>query len=238
MRNANKQEIINFKEQFCKNDSDRNRISNHFNVQIESFEELLPGKFINSYASGNRKIESSFIMLRVTDIENEVLYSPVFSESLGRIMLKAWGLDTPKKRSIFTAVNHGGQVGGIGGVGGQRQYNRNNAKLRTLILYARSLMIFHIDDPKPMSGILNDIYQKLERNPRWEVRKGEVKCVNTAIKNFLLKDINIVNENYADLGQYIKYLTNNTNGRHLRNYDFESLREILTNEYPDETIYF
>ena len=35
-------------------------------------EELLPGKIVSSYATGNRDIENSFIMFRVCDIIKDI----------------------------------------------------------------------------------------------------------------------------------------------------------------------
>ena len=166
-----------------------------------------------------------------------IQYFPVFSETVGRKMLKSWNKPVPKKRSIFIEDNNG--VGrGNGGTGNGNKKNVENSKLRSLILFARSLMILHINDPQPMNGMLKEIYEKLELHPYWNVRNYEVKAVNTAIGSFLRKDINVQNENFQNLHDYILYLQTNVTGRRLRNTNFDTLRNIMRTEYPAEQVYF
>lgn len=142
MRTANEYEIAIFKKEYCKNGEDRISIGKDFEVDVESFEELLPGKIVSSYATGNRDIENSFIMFRVCDVIKDIQYFPVFSETIGRKMLKSWNKPVPKKRSIFIEDNNG--VGrGNGGTGNGNKNNVENSKLRSLILFARSLTIFY-----------------------------------------------------------------------------------------------
>ena len=151
MRTANEYEIAIFKKEYCKNGEARISIGKDFEVDVESFEELLPGKIVSSYATGNRDIENSFIMFRVCDVIKDIQYFPVFSETVGRKMLKSWNKPVPKKRSIFIEDNNG--VGrGNGGTGNGNKNNVENSKLRSLILFARSLMILHINDPQPMNA--------------------------------------------------------------------------------------
>lgn len=166
-----------------------------------------------------------------------IQYFPVFSETVGRKMLKSWNKPVPKKRSIFIEDNNG--VGrGNGGTGNGNKKNVENSKLRSLILFARSLMILHINDPQPMNGMLKEIYEKLELHPYWNVRNYEVKAVNTAIGSFFRKDINVQNENFQNLHDYILYLQTNVTGRRLRNTNFDTLRNIMRTEYPAEQVYF
>ena len=166
-----------------------------------------------------------------------IQYFPVFSETVGRKMLKSWNKPVPKKQSIFIEDNNG--VGrGNGGTGNGNKKNVENSKLRSLILFARSLMILHINDPQPMNGMLKELYEKLELHPYWNVRNYEVKAVNTAIGSFLRKDINVQNENFQNLHDYILYLQTNVTGRRLRNTNFDTLRNIMRTEYPAEQVYF
>lgn len=106
MRTANEYEIAIFKKEYCKNGEARISIGKDFEVDVESFEGLLPGKIVSSYATGNRDIENSFIMFRVCDVIKDIQYFPVFSETVGRKMLKSWNKPVPKKRSYeVKAVN-------------------------------------------------------------------------------------------------------------------------------------
>lgn len=237
MRTANKNEIEVFKKEYCKNDEARISIGRYFKVEVESFEELLPGKTVASYATGNRDIENSFIMFNVYNKIVDIQYFPVFSETVGRKMLKAWSKPVPKKRSIFVEENTGAG-GGNGATGSKNSNNVENSKLRNLILFTRSLMILHIDDPQPMNGILKELYEKLELHPYWNVRNYEIKSVNTALRNFLQKDVNVQNENFQNLQDYIQYLQTNVGGRRLININFDTLRNVMRTDYPTEQIYF
>ena len=98
MRTANEYEIAIFKKEYCKNGEARISIGKDFEVDVESFEELLPGKIVSSYATGNRDIENSFIMFRVCDVIKDIQYFPVFSETIGRKMLKSWNKPVPRKK--------------------------------------------------------------------------------------------------------------------------------------------
>lgn len=82
MRTANEYEIAIFKKEYCKNGEARISIGKDFEVDVESFEELLPRKIVSSYATGNRDIENSFIMFRVCDVIKDIQYFPVFQRQL------------------------------------------------------------------------------------------------------------------------------------------------------------
>lgn len=95
MKKANAQQIHKFKEQYCHSESSRKRISIDFTVKVGAFEQLLPGKKVTSYATGSRDIKNAYIAFKVEDIANELIYYPIFSESLGRELAKMWGLELP-----------------------------------------------------------------------------------------------------------------------------------------------
>lgn len=238
LKNASEYEISAFKEMYCKNEDARDRIARDFEVEVESFEELLPGKTINSYATGNRAIENAFIMFSVIDRRREIQYFPVFSETVGRNMIKKWGKPMPQKRSIFveettSVARHEDGKSKTKGIN-----DTSNGKLRRLIIFARSLMTLHIENPQPMNGPLKSIYTKLEENPREKIRKTQIKAVNTCIGNFLKKNINTSNENFGNIQEYIFYLQSRTNMKRLKDVDFDLLRDIMKAEYPGEEIYF
>lgn len=97
MEKANIQQIKRFKEQYCHSEPSRRMISNDFLVNVETYEELLPGNTVKSYATGNRDIDKAFIVFKVVDPVNELLYYPVFSESIGRKLVNTWGLKLTQK---------------------------------------------------------------------------------------------------------------------------------------------
>lgn len=235
MRIANNTEREKFKAHYCKNEKSRITIIKKFIVEIESFEDLLPNKKISSYGTGNRDIEGSFIMFKVFDLENGIEYYPVFSESIGRKMINEWKKDIPPKRSIFTNTNSSKESCKTSSE--IKHNNRDNRKLRDLILFVRSLMILHIDNPKPLNGGLKEIYSTLDSNHTLEVEPYQIKSVNTALKNFLDKKINTDNDNFKNLNDYLDYLRNTTK-RNLKSTEFDNLKKIMINKYPDEQIYF
>lgn len=236
MPRANKDQVIIFKREYCRNVESRRKMMEDFEVEVETYEEMLPGKSIRSYATGERNIEGNYIMLKVVDKENDVEYYPVFSPTTVASMNHDQRIKIPKIKRIFVTENVGG--GGGNGAGGGNNGNEDNKKLRILIIFARSMMILHSNEVKPLYGKFKYIYNLLEGHPFMHVKSSAVKDVNDAIRNYLLKDVNKNNENFQDLPEYIEYLRNNANGRRVRNVDFESLRVILRNDYPNEVIYF
>ena len=62
MGKANLNQINIFKERYCYNETSREKIINDFSVDIETYEELLPGNTVKSYATGNRDFD--FELLR------------------------------------------------------------------------------------------------------------------------------------------------------------------------------
>lgn len=241
MSNANENQIEDFKINYCRNECNRKKMAADFDVEVEAFEELLPGKSIRSYATGNRCIENAFIMFRVSDKTNGLKYYPVFSESVGRKMLVSWNKSIPKKRSIFLEENKGT-------LEKEKTKRREKAKivelniangeLRNLILFTHSLMVLHIDSPKPMNGMLKNLYEKLEKQPNLPVKEFEIKSVNTALKHFFEQKTNVNQDGFHSLHDYIEYLKTNIGGKSLISTSFDELRSMMQAKYSMEPIYF
>lgn len=230
------EKIDSFKEQYCSSEQRRQNMIHDFTVTIESFEQLLPGKKVKSYASGTRDIEGAFVVFKaISKINVDDVYYPVFSETVGRRMAKDFGLDMPSKQMIF--IENEGNGGGAGGQHDHHPHRKeNNKAMLDLIVLARSMMILHIKEPKPMFGYFKEIYDTLLLHPYYNVFKKDIKSINTAIGNFLKSNLN--KEGFQNIQGYIEYLTNNYPYLHLRNYNFNNLRDILQNEDPDIDVYF
>ncbi len=56
---------------YFKNEQARIAMKRDFKVYVETFEELLPGRIINSFATGSRKIGDSFMMFKVVDVQKD-----------------------------------------------------------------------------------------------------------------------------------------------------------------------
>ena len=235
MKKATIQQINKFKEQYCHSEPSREMISKDFIVNVETYEELLPGNTVKSYATGNRDIDKAFIVFKVVDSVNELLYYPVFSESLGRKLANSWGLKLPQKMTVF--VTESGNGGGSGKYGSLKRKD-DNKKMLQLIQYARSMMILHVPEPEPMDGAFKNIYDKLEQHPTYDVFPSYIKSVNTAISSYLKSSTNKKYENFSNLQQYIQYLQLHYPKLKLRNFDFEVLKNKMIAEYPDVNIVF
>lgn len=237
MVEANKLQIEWFENKYCKSREQRLSIGRDFKVDVLSYEELLPGNKVKSYATGNREIDKGFIVFEVIDMANNLIYYPVFSETVGRQLVKEWGLKLPSKMTVFTGASN--SVGGSGGKGGKtEQRKEENKKMLQLIQLARSMMIMHVNEPEPMREPFRSIYNKLEQNPNYDVWESDIKSINTAVSNFLNRPTNKMNENFASLQQYIAHLQNLYPDRQLRKFDFQILRDKMNKKYPKETIIF
>lgn len=237
MLNATEQEISSFKNKYCKNDLSRSMIMKDFRVRIESFEELGIGKKVKSYATGCRDIENSFMIFKVIDEDSEITFYPVFSESIGRKMVRNTDIVIPPKLSIFLGESTKSQ-NSVYKNSKLVKKDKGNIELRRLIAFVRSLMILHIDEPKSMDGIFKEIYDALEHEPSLKVKKQQIKSVNTALGNFIKKEVNTKNENFKVLQDYIDHLKYKKEEKRLKNVDFSSLVELMQINYPEEQIYF
>ena len=239
MRTANIGEIKLFKIKHCRSENTRMKMSDEFEISIESFEELIPGQKIQSYATGSREIEDSFIMFRVTDETNEIEYFPVFSESVSRKLIKEWNLNIPKKISIFSEENSVKES--IHGEGNNDKKSRNitnNRSFKNLISYSRFLMVHGKTYLYPMNGVMKKIYDKLEKEPESDIYAPDIKSINTALGRFLDKGITINGEKIINLQDYIEFLIIMVKGKKLKKHNFDNLREIFRNNYREEMLYF
>lgn len=242
MQDANENQIKRFKDEYCKSENKRLNMINDFSVEVLSFEELLPGKEIKSFASGSKQITTSFIMFKAINKIDGLVYYPVFSESVGRKLAKDWKMEIPSKMSVLANVGNGG--GGEYNPGGKFRHRKDdNKNMLQLIRLARSMMILHIDEPKPMSNPFKSIYDKLMSNPGYHVFESDIKSINTAIKHFLESSINKKNENFTSLQQYIDYLNSDylkkaKSDRRVKKFNFDELRNKMNAKYPNETILF
>lgn len=241
MNKATKFQIEQFRSQYCTSHAKRISIINHFNVEIESYEELLPGKVMISYATGNREIKNAFVIFKVIDTKLDIEYYPVFSETVGRVLANNWNLKLPIKMTVFSkqssASGSGSKVTSSKNASTDKR-KEDNQKMLLLIQIVRSMMILHVNEPDPMRNPFKQIYLKLLNNPNLAVLESDIKSINTATLHYLNNSINTENENFKNLTEYINYLKKNYPSRHLRNFDFKILRDKMASKYPNEEILF
>lgn len=236
MPDATNTQIDIFRKQYCLCHKNRTNINNDFDVSIESFEKLLPGNTVRSYATGSKPIKEGFIIFKAIDKSADISYYPVFSESVGRRLAKEWNIKLPPKMAVLIDKEKGISGSSISGTGSKRKID--NQKMLLLIQFARSLMILHVKSPSPIKDPFRLIFNKLSTHPNYNVFESDVKSINTAIKNFLHCSTNTSNENFNNLQQYIDYLEANYPKQKLRDHDFEILREKMRSKYPNEMIVF
>jgi len=236
MPEATKEQVNLFRKKYCLCSRNRSNIINDFDITIESFEKLLPGNTVRSYANGNRIIEEGFVIFKATDKITNITYYPVFSETVGRKLAKEWGINLPQKMTVLINEKRGDSNGHKTASGSNRK--KENQKMLLLIQFARSMMLLHVNSPTPMRGPFRTIFNKLSENPHYDVFESDIKSINTAISNFLHSSTNTDNEKFSDLKQYIAYLKTKYPTQRFRDYDFEVLREKLRNKYPSEIIVF
>ncbi len=232
-------DIEQFKKNYCKDDFARRKMLDDFQVSIESYEELLFGQYINSYATGERKIKNTFMILNVLDKSEDKIYYPVFSEKVVREMLKYRTMKIPRKITIFTGA--GNRTGSYTkqNIDQERvtcKRTEANKELMNLIELVRALMLFKINNPIPMKGVFKEIYDGLILFPDRDPFPSKIKSINTALCNYI-EDHGIKN-GFNHLNDFIDYVRNNGGNKQLKQINFETLRTMFTIRYPHERLYF
>ena len=236
MREANNQERERFKREYCcSREARKSMLEAGFEITIEAHEALLPGKKVDTFAFGQRTIKDEFIIFRVVDRKKGVCYFPVFGITEGRELAKSAGIAVPRLLRLFNDGNGGGGNGGGGGGEGRRQ---DNYQMLLLILFARQLMTYHVQSPKPMFGPLKRIYENLLSHPNYGVATSEVWEINDAIARFIKGETNQRNEKFRNIQDFIIHLRERYENLNFRNADFGLLREKLKKKYPSEESYF
>lgn len=244
-REANRDEIERFKKDYCKNAENRSKIFDDFKVSVNIFSESLPDKTYCSYATGEKEITGAYIIFDVQDLTQKIVYYPIFSEAVGRQMLKSQEqISIPQKTSIFLEENISknsvlstSYKKGVKSV----KVDSDAIKTITLILFIYQLMGFHIEHPKKIYGILKKLLDKFLEHPNLKPSPEELCKINNTLEIFLAKEINTKNENFNNLKGFIDFIKEKYPEycNRMKNTDFSSLRDILNKKYGSTfKIYF
>ena len=225
-----------FARAYCWGDAARAKLIRDFHVEIDSYEALLPGHGIESFATGGRMIFHEVIILKVVDATNGIVYHPAFSAAVGKALARAAGLPLPRKMGVLTEPRNGG--GGGAGGNGRNFRNKENKQMLFLIQYVRSLWLFHAPRITPMYGPLRRIYTKLETHPEYDIFVSDIVRINTAILTYLKSATNRDNENFGNLSHFIEHLATTYPDHKLKDCNFDILRQRLRNSYPNIAVYF
>lgn len=238
MIKANKKEVENFKEQYCGSVQDRNTIADNFQVSVMSFEELLPDKCILSYAYGNKRITKAFLVFKVYDKETNKVYYPVFSESVSKKLINNWNLEIPEKMRLFVTKLSAYSTPRYSVSVKTRGKGKDPVKeLKSLIIYTRSMTLFHITEPPPIHRSLKKVYDLIMQDPKYNIKPGEIKAVNDVIENYIKSPLNRSTDDFSNLNQYIEAINKRYRGRFI-DHEFEELRQIFKQAYPESALYF
>ena len=245
-REANKDEIKRFKKDYCKNAENRSKIFDDFKVSVNIFSESLPDKTYCSYATGEKEITGAYIIFEVQDLTKKIVYYPIFSEAVGRQMLKSQEqISIPKKTSIFLeeTISKNSNLSTSSYKNGVKsaKVNSDASKTITLILFIYQLMGFHIEHPKKIYGILKELLDKFLEHPNFKPFPEELCKINNTLEKFLAKEINTKNEDFKSLLDFIDFIKKKYPEccNRMKNTDFSSLRDILTKRYGSTfNIYF
>lgn len=228
-----------FKRTYCCTFQNRKEILSKFEVSVDSFEELLYGQYINSYATGERKIRNSFMILKVIDQKNEKIYYPVFSEKVAREMLNGSNVIIPRKITIFSnKTNYDDNIDKVinNKISAENNRSNSNRALLYLIELSRAYMLLNVENPSPMNGMFKQIYGELIKYPNTDPYTYKIKSVNTALGNYI--KAHSKEKGFHHLDDFIKYLKNLQGCKRLKNISLEILRAKMTKDYPHEVLYF
>lgn len=228
-----------FKRDYCCNTHGRKKMLVDFQVSVESFEELLLGQYIKSYATGERKVGNTFMILNVFDVTTNKTYYPVFSERVARDMLRDSCVKIPRKITIFSSEKL------LSDDLFKENRNTNNSNIaRTkanralmhLIELVRAFMLLGVNNPQPMNNVFKSIYDGLIIYPNRDPFPFKIKSINTALGNYIKS--HEYNSGLHSLNDFIVYVQKMHGSKRLKEFNFEILRSMFRKEYPEEVLYF
>lgn len=236
-REPDKREIEQFKNDYCRNDYDRRRIIDDFDVTIESWEDVIFNKNKKSYATGEKIISDSFVIFKVRGKINNIEFTPVFSESTARKMIHNTQLTLPKKVTVFQSLNQSNNTTYTASItrNTNSPCNPEVKEFIELIILSRYLMTRNIEDPKPMNGVFKELYDNCISDPSQTIQPFNIKKVNTALEKYFQKDTE-----FRNLDDFISTLNkgNIPAGKKLKTFDFGIIRDKLKARYENIKIYF
>ena len=225
---ATTKEKLQFIEQYCRDYKRREKINKDFRVDVEAYEELPPWHSVYNATGSDILLKDSVIMLRISDLEKRVRYYPVFSEKLGRRLLRKWGYELPPKFTVFINDDNDSE----------KEVHRENVSLRHLLAFTRLFMLSQNRLHTPMAYGFNNLYKQLYDFPDKGVSAETVKLVNNILGDFINNNTEGYYVNCKNLQDFIAYVVNNYTLLDFKENDFRCLREKLLFHYPEEKPYF
>ena len=221
---------LEFKKKYCKSEKARLRMNKDFIVSVNIFEELMAGEIVKSYATGEKNIEGGCIIFSVIEKDNTKEFNPVFSETVGRILIKNWGLSFPKKFSLFeNDSNTKVENSASSDSSKNSKSNINVDELSMLVLLTHKLINYNNCGSRELKGPLKDIFEKIQVQ-NYFLKTSHIKGINPIIKKNLL--------NFKNLNEFIEVLKNNNPNIKIKKIKFENLRVKLKNEISESEIFF
>ncbi|MDO4920231.1 MAG: hypothetical protein Q4E64_00140 [Phascolarctobacterium sp.] len=195
---ASTKETNLFMQQYCRSEKSRLSIIKHFAVETEVYEVLAPGQQVYSWINGGKLIGDTVIAFLVKDLYNLKIYYPVFPESIGKQLLKAWGMPLPPKWSIYAYDNKQLYM---------EKADEFNQEMRRLLLYGRLFISLQQRGFCPMPYSFKEIYLQLNKFSNDSVDVSVVRMVNAVLREYLHVKGRFMNCN--NLQDFIAYLHKN-----------------------------
>lgn len=219
-----------FQHNYCSSEAAIAKIIKNFKVEVEAYEELPPWHCVYNANGSDVLLKDTIIMLKVSDLENRVVYYPTFSEALGKKVLADWHIALPPKITVFADPDVSSEL--------DAAVHEDNKSLRRLIAFSRLFTIVPERLHRPMPYGFNNLYAQLYQAPEMGVAPETVRMINEILGHFV-NDSGQERYIYCDnLQDFIDYLRGRYKLLVFINSDFTHLREMMKANYPDDKIYF
>ena len=114
-------------------------------------------------------------MFKVYDSKSDICYFPIFSETIGRQMLKNKNMKLPSKISVFSnPQKNDTEENNSLSSSNTFVIDRSNYLVRVLIIFVYSIRTYNQSNPLPMNGPLKNIYDKMTSDPSISVKPTEI----------------------------------------------------------------
>lgn len=224
---ANGKSLNVFYQEYCQNEMDCFRICERYKVELVSYDDLNFGQAVYGAAENGKLLHERIMIFRVTDVENNLRYYPVFSEYMGKALARHADIKLAPVLTVLYEDNIGKFI--------KRDFSYKNYALICLIAWYRSLTLMFRQTAAPIPFGIWSVYNVLVQCPTDDIDISVIRLLNNSIKRFLHENKNI---GYQNLKEYIADIKKTHTLLNYKENDFDVLRQWLLDADPREKIYF
>ncbi len=225
---ADTSDDLKFQQMFCRTETARQSIIQNFKVEVEAFEELPPWYSVYNADGSDYLLKDSIIMLKVSDLQKRICFFPVFSENIGRRLLRCWHIALPPKMTVFMEDSNVSEA----------KIHAANKSLRNLLAFARIFMFPQSRLHTPMPYGFNNIYMQLHKFPEMGVASETIRLINEILGEYIDYKHDGRYSSCDNLQDFIEYIKGRYSLLHFKESDFSLLRTILLSHYPKDKVRF